>query len=111
MCKVISYLQMTKPILIAVPAPPADPAAEDLPAADEAGLQAAAIARVEHRLGMLDELAELALKMARGVAEQSLAAKADPAESAKADAPPAGAVRLTLDLAGRLEESLRALRA
>jgi hypothetical protein len=104
-------------------AAPPDPPADD---AYEADLLAASVARVEHRLRLLDELADIAMEMARGVAEHSRGAKAAAAQSAKAGATPADtahdfgaddlaklsrAVRLTLDLAGRLEESLRALRA
>jgi hypothetical protein len=117
---------MSKSALIAAPAPQPDPPAADPSAVDEAGLLAASVARVEHRLRLLDELAEIAMEMARGVAEQSRAAKTAAAQSAKAGARVADpvqdfgaddlaklsrAVRLTLDLAGRLEESLRALRS
>jgi hypothetical protein len=117
---------MAKDASIAAPAAPPDPPAEDPAAVDEAELLAASAARIEHRLRLLDELAEIAMNMVRGVAEQSQAAKAAAAESAKAGATPADtahdfgaddlaklsrAVRLTLDLAGRLEEALRALRA
>ena len=117
---------MSKPARIAAPAPQPEPPATDPAAIDEADLLAASVARVEHRLRLLDELAEMAMEMARGVAEHSRAVKAAAAESAKAGATGADAahdfgaddlaklsraVRLTLDLAGRLEESLRALRA
>jgi hypothetical protein len=117
---------MSKSTLLDAPAPTLDPPADDPSAVDEAGLLAASVARVEHRLRLLDELAEIAMEMARGVAEQSRAAKTATAQSAKAGATSGDtahdfgaddlaklsrAVRLTLDLAGRLEESLRALRA
>jgi len=104
--------------------PQTDPAPTDPPAGDEADLLAASVARVEHRLRLLDELADIAMEMARGVAEHSRAVKAAAAEAAKAEATPAAhdfgaddlaklsrAVRLTLDLAGRLEETLARLRA
>src|SRR5579859_7491576 len=73
---------MRKSARTSAPAPQPNPPADDPAAADEAGLLTASVARVEHRLALLDELAELSR-----------------------------AVRLTLDLAGRLEESLRALRS
>jgi hypothetical protein len=115
---------MSKSAHIDGQAPQPDPPPIDRTAVDEAGLLAASVARVEHRLRLLDELADIAMEMARGVAEHSRAVKAAAAEAAKAEATPAAhdfgaddlaklsrAVRLTLDLAGRLEESLRALRA
>ena len=103
---------MSKSARIAAPAlqpdPPADP-----PAVDEAELLAASAARIEHRLRLLDELAEMAMKMARGVTEEAATAtdKATSTYAADDFAKLSRAVRLTLDLAGRLEESLRALRA
>jgi hypothetical protein len=115
---------MSKSAHINAPATPPEPPVEAAPAVDEAGLLAASVARVEHRLALLDELADIAMEMARGVAEHSRAVKGAAAESAKAGATPAAhdfgadnfsklsrAVRLTLDLAGRLEETLRALRS
>jgi hypothetical protein len=102
-------------------AAPESPPADDPPPVDEADLPAASVARVEHRLRLLDELAEMAMKLARDVTEQGLAAKAAPADAPTAAAPLpdtadrfaklSRAVRLTLDAAGRLEETLRALRA
>ncbi|HLZ84268.1 MAG TPA: hypothetical protein VKQ54_11935 [Caulobacteraceae bacterium] len=112
---------MSKSARIATPAPQPDPPPTDPTTVDEAGLLAASVARVEHRLALLDELADIAMEMARGVAEHSRAVKAAAAEAAKAGATPEAhdfgaddlaklsrAVRLTLDLAGRLEENLRA---
>jgi len=103
---------MSKSARIAAPAlqpdPPADP-----PAVDEAELLAASAARIEHRLRLLDELAEMAMKMARRVTEEAATATDAAASTYAADdlAKLSRAVRLTLDLAGRLEEALRALRA
>jgi hypothetical protein len=105
----------------AAPAPQPDPPA-DIPAVvDEADLLAASVARIEHGLRLLDELAEMAMKLARDVTEQGLATKAARADAPAAEAPPpdaadqfaklSRAVRLTVNLAGRLEEALRALRA
>src|SRR5579859_2832330 len=115
---------MRKSARTSAPAPQPNPPADDPAAADEAGLLTASVARVEHRLALLDELADIAMEMARGVAEHSRTVKAAAAQAAKAGATPEAhdfgaddlaklsrAVRLTLDLAGRLEESLRALRA
>jgi hypothetical protein len=117
---------MSKSARTSAPAPQPVPPAADPSAVDEAGLLAASVARVEHRLRLLDELADIAMEMARDVAEHSRAVKAAAAESAKAGATSADpahdfgaddlaklsrAVRLTLDLAGRLEEALRALRS
>src|SRR5579859_2786230 len=115
---------MRKSARTSAPAPQPNPPADDPAAADEAGLLTASVARVEHRLALLDELADIAMEMARGVAEHSRTVKAAAAQAAKAGATPEAhdfgaddlaklsrAVRLTLDLAGRLEESLRALRS
>jgi hypothetical protein len=117
---------MSKSARIAAPAPQPDPPADEPLAVDEADRLAASIARVEHRLRLLDEMAEMVMKLARGVTEQGLAAKAAPPNTAPNDtpgreAPPLGApddlaklsraLRLTLDLAGRLEETLRHLRS
>ncbi|MDB5480274.1 MAG: hypothetical protein JWO83_1327 [Caulobacteraceae bacterium] len=117
---------MSKSARIAAPAPQPDPPADDPLAVDAAELLAASIARVEHRLRLLDEMAEMVMKLARGVTEQGLAAKAAPANTAPNDAPGreasapdtadglaklSRALRLTLDLAGRLEETLRHLRS
>ena len=113
---------MSKSARIAAPAPQPDPHfAEDPASVDEAELLAASVARVEHRLRLLDELAEMAMKMARGVTERAVAGKATTTDAPAGEATSASAadefaklsraVRLTLDLAGRLEESLRALRA
>jgi hypothetical protein len=76
--------------------------AVDPAAVDEADHLAASVARVERRLRMLDDLAEMAMKLASRVTERALAE--DLAKLSRA-------VRLTLDLAGRLEETLRRLRA
>ncbi|MDB5481918.1 MAG: hypothetical protein JWO83_2971 [Caulobacteraceae bacterium] len=46
------------------PASLLDPPADAPAAVDEAGLLAASVARVEHRLRLLDELAEMAMRMA-----------------------------------------------
>jgi hypothetical protein len=96
------------------PEPPADAPA----AVDEADHLAVSVARVERRLRMLDDLAEMAMKLASRVTERALA---EDAAATKGEAPPdfaaddlaklSRAVRLTLDLAGRLEETLRRLRA
>jgi hypothetical protein len=118
---------MSKPIRIAARTPLPDPTVDAAAAAvDEADLLAVSAARIEHRLRLLDELAEMAMKLARDVTEQGLAAKAAAAETSQnaaspTQAPPrdtaddfaklSRAVRITLDLAGRLEETLRRLRA
>src|SRR5580704_10523275 len=109
---------MSRSDLTTAPALQPDPPAADTPAVDEAELLAASVARVEHRLRLLDELAEMAMKLASRVTERALA---EQAASAAGDAPPdfaaddlaklSRAVRLTLDLAGRLEETLARLRA
>ena len=121
MCKAISYLQMSKSNPIAALAPQPDPAPIDPAGVDEADLLAASVARVEHRLRLLDDLAEMAMKLASRVTERALAEDAVSAEAAAGEAPPdfaaddlaklSRAVRLTLDLAGRLEETLARLRA
>src|ERR1700757_1184132 len=102
---------MSRPAPIAAPAPQPDPPADAPAAVDEADLLAASVARVEHRLRLLDELAEMAMKMARRVTEEAAKAADAAASTYAADdlAKLSRAVRLTLDLAGRLEESLRAL--
>jgi hypothetical protein len=120
MCKVLSYLQMSKSAHTTAPAPQPDPGPIDPSPVDEADLLAASVARVERRLRMLDDLAEMAMKLASRVTERALAEDAS-AEDAAGDAPPdvaadnlaklSRAVRLTLDLAGRLEETFRRLRA
>ena len=104
---------MSRSAPIAAPAPQPDPSADASAAVDEADLLAASVARVEHRLRLLDELAEMAMKMARRVTEEAAKAADAAASTYAADdlAKLSRALRLTLDLAGRLEESLRALRA
>jgi hypothetical protein len=100
------------------PAPQPEPSADAPAAVDEADHLAASVARVERRLRMLDDLAEMAMRLASRATERALAAAA---KAVAADAPSdfaaddlaklSRAVRLTLDLAGRLEETLRRLRA
>ena len=104
---------MSKSAHTPAPAPQPDRPADAPAAVDEADLLAASVARVEHRLRLLDELAEMAMKMARRVTEEAAKAADAAASTYAADdlAKLSRAVRLTLDLAGRLEESLRALRA
>ncbi|HLZ82225.1 MAG TPA: hypothetical protein VKQ54_01575 [Caulobacteraceae bacterium] len=113
---------MTKPARTPAPTPQPDPSVGAPPAADEADLLAASVARVERRLRMLDDLAEMAMKLASRVTEWALAADGDASTKGEpGDAPPdfaaddlaklSRAVRLTLDLAGRLEETLARLRA
>src|SRR5271165_6806728 len=117
---------MSSSARIADPASQPEPTADEPAALDEAELLAASIARVERRLAMLDQLAEMAMKMASRVSERALAEVATPATAGKDEAPPSDpapdvaaddfaklsrAVRITLDLAGRLEETLRALRS
>ena len=104
---------MSKSARIAAPAPQPDPPADAPAAVDEADLLAASVARVEHRLRLLDELAEMAMKMARRVTEEAAKATDAAASTYAADdlAKLSRAVRLTLDLAGRLEETLARLRA
>jgi len=112
---------MSKSTRIAAPAPQPDPPFADPAAAEEADLLAAAVARVERRLRMLDDLAEMAMKLSSRVTERALAQDAPSAKAAAGDAPAdfaaddlaklSRAVRLTLDLAGRLEEALARLRA
>jgi hypothetical protein len=103
-------------------APQPELSAVDPAAVDEADHLAASVARVERRLRMLDDLAEMAMKLAARVTERALAEDPATAKAAAAgDAPVdraadslaklSRAVRLTLDLAGRLEETLRRLRA
>jgi len=97
------------------------PQPQPQPSADEADHIAASVARVERRLRMLDDLAEMAMKLASRVTERALAGDPAAAKTAEGDALPdlaaehlaklSRAVRLTLDLAGRLEETLRGLRA
>ena len=93
--------------------PQTDPAPTDPPAVDEADLLAASVARVERRLRMLDDLAEMAMKLASRVTEEAAKATDAAASTYAADdlAKLSRAVRLTLDLAGRLEETLARLRA
>jgi vacuolar-type H+-ATPase subunit I/STV1 len=112
---------MPKSASLAAPAPPPDPPADDPVAADEADLLAASIARVAHRLALLDELAEMGMKLSRRLTERALAEEPAPTGAPAGEPPPpdtedrlgklSRSVRLTLDLAGRLEETLRALRA
>ena len=104
---------MSKSARTSATAPQPDPPADDPSAGDEAGLLAASVARVEHRLRLLDELAEMAMKMARRVTEEAAKAADAAASFYAADdlAKLSRAVRLTLDLAGRLEETLARLRA
>ncbi len=95
------------------PGPQPDPNLDAAAALDQADLLAASVARVEHRLRLLDELAEMAMKMARRVTEEAAKAADDAVSTYAADdlAKLSRAVRLTLDLAGRLEETLARLRA
>ena len=112
---------MSRSDLTTAPALQPDPPPADPSAVDEADLLAASVARVEHRLRLLDELAEMAIKLSRRVTERALAEEAATTKAAAGDAPPdfaaddlaklSRAVRLTLDLAGRLEETLARLRA
>lgn len=106
-------MQMTKSARTPAPAPQPDPSAADPSAVNEADMLAASVARVEHRVRLLDELAEMAMTMARRVTEEAAKATDAAASTYAADdlAKLSRAVRLTLDLAGRLEETLRALRA
>ncbi|MDB5482569.1 MAG: hypothetical protein JWO83_3622 [Caulobacteraceae bacterium] len=103
------------------PATRPDPTPRDASVVDEADPLAVSVARVERRLRMLDELAEMAMKLASRVTQRALAEDPTPTKAAAGDAPAhsasdelaklSRAVRLTLDLAGRLEETLRRLRA
>jgi hypothetical protein len=112
---------MTKSAAFAALEPLLDPPPIDPRAVDEADLLAASVARVERRLRMLDDLAEMAMKLASRVTERALAEDAASTKAAAGDTPPdfaaddlaklSRAVRLTLDLAGRLEETLARLRA
>jgi hypothetical protein len=104
---------MSKSAHTTAPAPPPAPSVEAPAAGDEADLLAASVARVERRLRLLDELAEMAMKMARRVTEEAAKATDAAASTYAADdlAKLSRAVRLTLDLAGRLEETLARLRA
>ncbi len=104
---------MSKSAHTTAPAPPPAPSADAPAAGDEADLLAASVARVERRLRLLDELAEMAMKMARRVTEEAAKATDAAASTYAADdlAKLSRAVRLTLDLAGRLEETLARLRA
>ena len=78
MCKALPCLQMVKSTRTPAPAPQPDPTVAGPAAVEEADLLAASVARVEHRLRLLDELAEMATKLARDVTEQGLAAKPPP---------------------------------
>ena len=112
---------MSKSAHTPAPAPQSDPSADAPAAIDEADHLAASVARVERRLRMLDDLAEMAMKLASRVTERALAEDAASTKAEPGDAPPdfaaddlaklSRAVRLTLDLAGRLEETLARLRA
>src|ERR1700678_628233 len=111
------------------PAPQPEPPAAALVAVDEAEHLAASVARVAHRLRLLDELAEMAMAVARRVTQRAVAEAEDAAATTGTATTDTGArntasdfvadnlaklsraVRLTLDLAGRLEETLRRLRA
>jgi hypothetical protein len=102
---------MSRPVPITAPAPQPDPRPIDPPAVDD--LQAASVARVERRLRLLDDLAEMAMKLASRVTEEAAKAADAAASTYAADdlAKLSRAVRLTLDLAGPLEETLARLRA
>jgi hypothetical protein len=101
-----------------------DPIPADAPPAfDEAEALAVSVARVERRLRLLDELADMAMTLARGVTKRAVAAEEaeattpasarDAVSSSAADdfAKLSRALRLTLDLTDRLEDALRRLRA
>jgi len=102
---------MSRPVPITAPAPQPDPRPIDPPAVDD--LHAASVARVERRLRLLDDLAEMAMKLASRVTEEAAKAADAAASTYAADdlAKLSRAVRLTLDLAGPLEETLARLRA
>ena len=102
---------MSKSARIDASAPQPVPAADDPSAVAEADRLAAAVARAERRLRVLEEIAEIGVRLMRKLEDS-------PVEGAASDAPapdPAAnfaklsrAVRLTIDLERRAEEDLRA---
>jgi hypothetical protein len=74
---------MVKPARTTVPAPRLDRSPANPPAADEADLLAVSIARIEHRLRLLDERVEMAMKPAALVAVQPVQPKAAPLHEPK----------------------------
>lgn len=100
---------MTKSDLASAPASPPDPSAA-APAVDDAGRLAAAVARGERRLRVLEEISEIGMRLMRKLEDPPAkdAPRPDPApEFAKLSR----AVRLTIDLERRVEEDLRAILA
>jgi hypothetical protein len=90
-------------------APPPDPSAADALALAEAGRLAAAVARAERRLRVLEEIAEIGMRLMRKLEDAPAAASDAPRpDPAVGFAKLSRAVRLTLDLEVRAEEDLRA---
>ncbi len=110
---------MTSPASIAAPADPLDLPDDETPAIDAAARLAAAIARAEARLEVLQELTRVGMNLTRSLDARVAAmdaAKAPeverddwPSDTAAAFAKLSRALRLTLDLEARTEEALRAL--
>jgi hypothetical protein len=108
-------LSMSKSAANTAPAPPPASSSASAPPADESGRLAAAVARAERRLRVLEEVSQIGLRLMRGLEDPPVEAKA---KDAPADAPrpdPAAAfaklsraVRLTVALEGQVEEDLRA---
>ncbi|HLZ82750.1 MAG TPA: hypothetical protein VKQ54_04230 [Caulobacteraceae bacterium] len=98
---------MPKIAPIAAPAPPPDPPADDPSAVVDAERLAAAVARAERRLRVLEEIAEIGMRLMRKL-EDAPAKDAPRPDPAVTFAKLSRAVRLTLDLEVRAEEDLRA---
>ena len=109
---------MSKSDLISASADPTDPDA----AADEAHRMAEAVERAALRLKQVQEITAVGMTLLHDLGERVATAAAAPAgEKAEGEAPPADAagdfakisraLRLTLDLEARFDETLRALQA
>jgi hypothetical protein len=100
---------MSKIAPMATPAPQPDPPADDPSTVAEAARLAAAVARAERRLRVLEEIAEIGMRLMRKLDDAAAAAPDAPRpDPAVAFAKLSRAVRLTLDLEIRAEEDLRA---
>jgi hypothetical protein len=100
---------MSKIAPIAALAAPPDPPAADALALAEDGRLAAAVARAERRLRVLEEIGEIGLRLMRKLEDAPAAASDAPRpDPAVGFAKLSRAVRLTLDLERRAEDDLRA---